>query len=109
MMAYCTLWENKRNGVNKFPVDRVNLLLLCASFVLLFNVGVWVYCCGASSLLSVFCIVQLNEADGPMLLTGCSDGTVRVWRNYTLPGTQLCACKHVCVYAPAWVLNPLSI
>ncbi|KAF5835275.1 hypothetical protein DUNSADRAFT_7637 [Dunaliella salina] len=29
---------------------------------------------------------QLNEADGPMLLTGCSDGTVRVWRNYTLPG-----------------------
>ncbi|KAG1677758.1 hypothetical protein FOA52_001070 [Chlamydomonas sp. UWO 241] len=27
---------------------------------------------------------QLNEQDGPMLLAGCVDGSVRVWRNYTL-------------------------
>eukprot|EP00983_Pelagomonas_calceolata_P088715 1157234-Pelagomonas_calceolata.AAC.9 len=33
-------------------------------------------------------LVQLNEADGPMLLTGCSDGTVRVlW---------VAACKTSC-------------
>lgn len=33
---------------------------------------------------------QLNEADGPMLLAGCRDGTVRVYRNYTLPGLFGC-------------------
>ena len=31
---------------------------------------------------------QLNESDGPVLLAGSSDGAVRVWRNYTLPGNQ---------------------
>eukprot|EP00798_Chlamydomonas_sp_ICE-L_P020688 gene20688-27484_t len=31
---------------------------------------------------------QLNEASGPVLLCGSSDGAVRVWRSYTMPGSQ---------------------
>ncbi|KAL6745996.1 WD40-repeat-containing domain protein [Haematococcus lacustris] len=31
---------------------------------------------------------HVNEADGPMLLAGSTDGAVRVWRSHTLPGSQ---------------------
>eukprot|EP00798_Chlamydomonas_sp_ICE-L_P024029 gene24029-9606_t len=31
---------------------------------------------------------QLNETSGPILLCGSSDGAVRVWRSYTMPGSQ---------------------
>ena len=34
---------------------------------------------------------QLNELDGPMLLCGSSDGSVRIWRNHTLRDTQTMA------------------
>jgi len=47
--------------------------------------------------------LQLNEADGPMLLAGCRDGTVRVYRNYTLPGEReglsICCFALVIFYA----------
>ena len=46
---------------------------------------------------AVTSLVHLNEVHAAVLLAGCADGTVRVWRNHTFRGQQrLSAAFQVC-------------